>query len=79
MGLISRIGRTGDRLEEDGRLPGRGLAAAWKRIGAITEEAGFRPAVLQKAANRGSSAIQMYSITVPSFVFVIAFYVRLLL
>ena len=55
MGLISpmsRMGRTGDRLEEDGRPPGRGLAAAWKRIGAITEEAGFRPAVLQKAANR---------------------------
>ena len=57
MGLISRIGRTGDHWEEDWWLPGRGRVTAWKRMGAITEEAGFRPAVLQKAANRGSSAV----------------------
>ena len=79
MGLIIRIGRTGDHWEEDWWPPGRGRVTAWNRMGAITEEAGFRPAVLQKAANRGSSAVQVYSITVPSFVFVIAFYVRLLL
>ena len=79
IGRVTAWKRTGDRLEEDGWPPGRGRVTAWNRMGAITEEAGFRPAVLQKAANRGSSAIQVYSITVPSFVFVIAFYVRLLL
>ena len=52
MGLIIRIGRTGDHWEEDWWPPGRGRVTAWNRMGAITEEAGFRPAVLQKAANR---------------------------
>ena len=31
MGLISRIGRTGDRLEEDGRPLGRGWKLSRKR------------------------------------------------
>ena len=44
MGLISRIGRAGDRLEEDGRPLGIGLVplgigrvAAWKRTGGHLE------------------------------------------
>ena len=51
-GLVAAWKRTGDRLEEDGRPLGIGRVTAWKRMEAITEEAGFRPAVLQKAANR---------------------------
>ena len=33
MGLISRIGRTGDNWEEDWRQLGRGRVTAWKRTG----------------------------------------------
>ena len=38
MGLISRIGRTGDRLEEDGRPLGIGRAATWNWTGDRLEE-----------------------------------------